>query len=62
MNVSLTDPKAFESTRELAENAMAALKNAQEQGKPFVIEWRQDTKPPRWQGDGDAGCNCGLFD
>jgi hypothetical protein len=62
MNVGLTDPKACEATRELAENAIAVRKNAEVQGKPFVIQWRQDTKTPRWQGDSDAGCGCGLFD
>jgi hypothetical protein len=62
MNVGLTDPKACEATREWADNADTARKNAQEQGKPFVIEWRQDTKTPRWQGDSDAGCGCGVLD
>jgi hypothetical protein len=67
MNVRLTDFEACEATREVAENAIAALKNAQDQGKPFVIEWRQDTRPPRWQGESDAecgggGCGCGPIE
>jgi hypothetical protein len=65
MNVRLTDPKAREATREVAANAIATLKNANEQGKPFLIEWRPaDGKAARWQEESGAecGCGCGLID
>jgi hypothetical protein len=37
MNLKLIEPK----TEDAAENLVAALKNGKDQGKPFVMEWRQ---------------------
>jgi hypothetical protein len=59
MNLKLTVPKAGEA----AENLVAALKDAKDQGMPFVIEWRQsDAQARRWQDESRAGCSCGSFD
>jgi hypothetical protein len=59
MNIRLTDPKACEATREVAVNAIATLKNANKQGKPFVIEWRpSDAKDARWHDGSGANCGC----
>jgi hypothetical protein len=56
MNLELIEPK----TGEAAENLIAALKNAKDQGKPFVIEWRQfDAQAQRRLDECDAGCSCG---
>jgi hypothetical protein len=56
MNLKLTDPKADK----VAENLVAALKSAKDQGKPFVIEWRQsDAQAQHWQDESGAGCTCG---
>jgi hypothetical protein len=58
MNVSLIDAEASQPNCETAEYAIAALKTAKEQGKPYLIEWRQsDAKAFDLQGD--AGCGCG---
>jgi hypothetical protein len=41
-----------------AENVMAALRTAKEQGRPYVIKWRQsDAKASHLPED--AGCGCG---
>jgi hypothetical protein len=61
MNIRLTDPKACEATREVAANAIATLKNANEQGKPFLIEWRPSHAiAVRWHDESGADCGCGC--
>jgi hypothetical protein len=60
MNVKLVDPKEGEATAARAENLIAALKNAGDQGKPFLIEWRlSGAQAQRSQGESDASCSCG---
>jgi len=61
MNIRLTDPTACEATREVAVNAIATLKNANEQGKPLLTEWRpSDAKAGRWHDESGADCGCGC--
>ncbi len=60
MNVKLIDLKGREAS-ETAENLIAALKKARDQGEPFVIKWRQsDAQAQRWQSESHAGCGCGT--
>jgi len=66
MNVKMIEPKGGDVTGATAEepNAAlkAALKNAMDQGKPFVIEWRKtDTPAQSWQGDDGCGCGTSSF-
>jgi len=58
MKVSLIDAEASQANCGTAENAIASLKTAKGQGKPYLIEWRQsEAKASHLQGD--AGCGCG---
>jgi hypothetical protein len=50
-----------QANRELVGSTSAALKNANEQGQPFVLAWRPDAKHPHWA-EHDAGCGCGPID
>jgi hypothetical protein len=60
MNLKLVEHKGEEAAGAMAESLVAALKQAKDQGKPFVIEWRQsDAQARRWQDEGGAGCSCG---
>jgi hypothetical protein len=44
-----------------AENAISVLNDAQKQGKPFIIEWRQsEEKFGQWEEESGAGCGCGC--
>jgi hypothetical protein len=38
---------------------VAELKEASEQGLPFIVEWRQSVKAEHHPYLGDAGCGCG---
>ena len=40
---------------------VAELKEAREQGLPFIVEWRQSEKTEHSY-VGDAGCGCGPID
>jgi hypothetical protein len=47
-------------TDKIIEDALAELKNAKDQGKPFVIEWQHSHAQARhWEDESGAGCNCG---
>jgi hypothetical protein len=46
----------------LANKFSAALSQAREQGKPFVVEWRPEARPSQSHAEYDAGCGCGPVD
>jgi hypothetical protein len=47
-------------TDKIIEDAAAELKNAKNQGKPFVIEWQHShAQAQHLEDESGAGCNCG---
>ena len=48
--------------RALAQGIRTAMKEATEQGRPFLVAWRPDATRPFSVMEYDAGCGCGPSD
>jgi len=46
---------------QLADSITAAVKEAREQERPFLVAWRPNARP-RLQSEHDEGCGCGPAD
>jgi hypothetical protein len=58
MTAKHTDPKTGVVIDDMAVDLIAALKNARDQGQPFLMPWRQPDSQ-HWKCESDAGCGCG---